>query len=133
MVSELLDMLHKTEQSLARVRKNKAADVTAAAGGSEITNIQKISLQLLLDIKVDCCNICQYMLTGHMRVHVYILDQSFALQARVVPAGVLSKWRVQGASCLAAHQLQCKVRQHSPAACFVLSSISVVMCSPMTD
>ena len=54
MVSELLDMLHKTEQSLARVRKNKPADVTAAAGGSEITNIQKISLQLLLDIKVDC-------------------------------------------------------------------------------
>ena len=52
MVSELLDMLHKTEQSLARVRKNKPADLSAAAGSSEISNIQKISLQLLLDIKV---------------------------------------------------------------------------------
>lgn len=51
MVSELIGMLHKTEQSLARVRKNKPADVSAAAG-SEMSSIQKISLQLLLDIKV---------------------------------------------------------------------------------
>lgn len=53
MVSELLDMLHKTEQSLAKVRRNKAPDVTAATGTSEISNIQKISMQLLLDIKVS--------------------------------------------------------------------------------
>ncbi|KAL3159356.1 hypothetical protein ABBQ32_011306 [Trebouxia sp. C0010 RCD-2024] len=49
MVSELLDMLHKTEQSLARVRRNKPADAAAATEGSELTNIQKISLQLFLD------------------------------------------------------------------------------------
>lgn len=49
MVSELLDMLQKTEQSLARVRRNKPADAAAAADGSEMSNIQKISLQLSLD------------------------------------------------------------------------------------
>lgn len=54
MVSELIGMLHKTEQSLARVRKNKPADLSTAAGGTEVSNIQKISLQLLLDIKVPC-------------------------------------------------------------------------------
>ena len=47
MVSELLDMLQKTEQSLARVRRNKPA-----GDGSELSNIQKISLQLFLDVKV---------------------------------------------------------------------------------
>ena len=54
MVSELLDMLQKTEQSLARVRRNKPADAAAAADGSELTNIQKISLQLFLDTQVIC-------------------------------------------------------------------------------
>lgn len=52
MVSELLDMLQKTEQSLARVRRNKPADAAAAADGSEMSNIQKISLQLFLDTQV---------------------------------------------------------------------------------
>ena len=52
MVSELLDMLQKTEQSLARVRRNKPADSAAAGDGSELSNIQKISLQLFLDVKV---------------------------------------------------------------------------------
>ena len=52
MVSELLDMLQKTEQSLARVRRNKPADAIAAADGAELSNIQKISLQLFLDIQV---------------------------------------------------------------------------------
>ncbi|DBB11835.1 TPA: hypothetical protein ACH3X3_005984 [Trebouxia sp. C0006] len=51
MVSELLDMLQKTEQSLARVRRNKPADSAAAGDGSELSNIQKISLQLFLDVK----------------------------------------------------------------------------------
>ncbi len=52
MVSELLDMLQKTEQSLARVRRNKPADSAAVGDGSELSNIQKISLQLFLDVKV---------------------------------------------------------------------------------
>ena len=52
MVSELLDMLQKTEQSLARVRRNKPADAIAAADGAELSNIQKISLQLFLDTQV---------------------------------------------------------------------------------
>lgn len=52
MVSELLDMLHKTEQSLARVRRNKPADAAAAADGTELSNIQKICLQLFLDTQV---------------------------------------------------------------------------------
>ena len=65
MVSELLVMLHKTEQSLAKVRRNKAADVSAAAGAPEISNIQKISMQLLLDIKV--CSL------GHVQCAVMLL------------------------------------------------------------
>ena len=52
MVSELLDMLRKTEQSLARVRKNRPADAVTATDGSELSNIQKISLQLFLDVQV---------------------------------------------------------------------------------
>ena len=55
MVSELLDMLQKTEQSLARVRRNKPADAIAAANGAELSNIQKISLQLFLDTQVCSC------------------------------------------------------------------------------
>lgn len=51
MVSELLDMLRKTEQSLARVRKNRPADAVTATDGSELSNIQKISLQLFLDVQ----------------------------------------------------------------------------------
>lgn len=55
MVSELLDMLQKTEQSLARVRRNKPADAVNTADGAELSNIQKISLQLFLDTQVDSC------------------------------------------------------------------------------
>lgn len=55
MVSELLDMLQKTEQSLARVRRNKPADAVGAADGAELSNIQKISLQLFLDTQVRSC------------------------------------------------------------------------------
>jgi hypothetical protein len=64
MVSELLDMLQKTEQSLARVRRNKPADSAAAGNGSELSNIQKISLQLFLDVQVrfrcywQCSTLC---------------------------------------------------------------------------
>lgn len=61
MVSELLDMLQKTEQSLARVRRNKAADAVSTADGAELSNIQKISLQLFLDTQVRSC------------FHVYVL------------------------------------------------------------
>lgn len=52
MVSELLDMLHKTEQSLARVRRNRPADIAGPADASELSNIQKICLQLYLDVQV---------------------------------------------------------------------------------
>ena len=59
MVSELLDMLHKTEQSLARVRRNKTADASAAGdGNAELSNIQKISLQLFLDVQVSLTPRC---------------------------------------------------------------------------
>lgn len=88
MVSELLDMLHKTEQSLARVRKNKPADLSAAAGSSEISNIQKISLQLLLDIKVLPNGVLagMYALSltlVYVLVPMHILDSWFAVMAVV--------------------------------------------------
>lgn len=86
MVSELLDMLHKTEQSLARVRKNKPADLSTAAGSSEISNIQKISLQLLLDIKVLPNGVLagMYALSltlVYVLVPMHILDSWFAIMA----------------------------------------------------
>lgn len=88
MVSELLDMLHKTEQSLARVRKNKPADLSAAAGSAEISNIQKISLQLLLDIKVLPNGVLAGMyglsLTlVYVLVPMHTLDSWFAVMAVV--------------------------------------------------
>ena len=50
MASELLDTLRKTESSLKRIRQNRVAD-SSAKGPSDI---DKISLQLFLDVQVSC-------------------------------------------------------------------------------
>ena len=50
MSSELLETLRKTESSLKRIRQNRATDQAAGSGGP--SDIDKISLQLFLDVQV---------------------------------------------------------------------------------
>ena len=50
MAAELLDTLRKTESSLKRIRQNRVTDSSAAGGPSDI---DKISLQLFLDVQVS--------------------------------------------------------------------------------
>ena len=47
MSEELLDTLRRTESSLKRIRQSRAA-----AGGSGTSDVEKISLQLFLDVQV---------------------------------------------------------------------------------
>ena len=49
MATELLDTLRKTESSLKRIRQSRATDASAGGGPSDI---DKISLQLFLDVQV---------------------------------------------------------------------------------
>ena len=51
MAAELLDTLRKTESSLARLRRNRPAE-GAAADGSQLSDMDKISTQLFLDVQV---------------------------------------------------------------------------------
>jgi len=51
MSSELLETLRKTESSLKRIRQNRPTD--PAAGGGGPSDIDKISLQLFLDVQVS--------------------------------------------------------------------------------
>ena len=48
MATELLDTLRKTESSLKRIRQSRATDASAGGGPSDI---DKISLQLFLDVQ----------------------------------------------------------------------------------
>ena len=48
--SDLLDTLRKTESSLNRIRHSRTMEQTAAGG---MTDIQKISMQLFLDVQVE--------------------------------------------------------------------------------
>ena len=48
--SDLLDTLRKTESSLNRIRHSRTTEQTAAGG---MTDIQKISMQLFLDVQVE--------------------------------------------------------------------------------
>ncbi len=50
MSSELLETLRKTESSLKCIRQNRATDPAAGAGGP--SDIDKISLQLFVDVQV---------------------------------------------------------------------------------
>eukprot|EP00891_Asterochloris_glomerata_P006879 jgi/Astpho2/6879/Aster-07878 len=54
MAAELLDTLRKTESSLARLRRNRPAE-GAAADGSQLSDMDKISTQLFLDVQI-CIN-----------------------------------------------------------------------------
>ena len=51
MAAELLDTLRKTESSLARLRRNRPVE-GAAADGSQLSDMDKISTQLFLDVQV---------------------------------------------------------------------------------
>lgn len=57
MAAELLDTLRKTESSLARLRRNRPAE-GAAADGSQLSDMDKISTQLFLDVQVRQSLIC---------------------------------------------------------------------------
>jgi Domain of unknown function (DUF3510) len=51
MAVRMLETLRKTESSLKRLKKNRA--VEPAADGSQLSDIDKISLQLFLDVEVE--------------------------------------------------------------------------------
>ncbi len=60
---DLLETVRKTESSLKRLKKNRAAGDAAtpeAAGGASDTD--KMTTQLFLDVQVPCCADLQYCL-----------------------------------------------------------------------
>lgn len=93
MVSELLDMLHKTEQSLARVRRNKTADASAAGdGNAELSNIQKISLQLFLDVQVSLTPRC-ILLKVNVNKSLLVLPDCLACHVDAMCSAWCFAWR----------------------------------------
>ena len=118
MVSELLDMLRKTEQSLARVRRNRPADAVTAADGSELSNIQKISLQLFLDVQVcSQCNCLQLVFDSRFQ-NPYDSTQTTPNESLNTSAAMLHiKQLLQCAACCACtlllHKMQLVITLHT--------------------
>lgn len=64
-IATMLDTLRKTESSLRRLRRDKPSGDGGDDGAAAVSDIEKITMQLFLDVKV-----CSVLIPGLLRSRV---------------------------------------------------------------